>query len=497
MSDISKILSGLRAELGTAPREQRLHPKQQEIFNDRTNRIIGVVAGNRSGKTHIPVSIVRGLAEGTYSPMGRPPEKEYTVCFFSLDHILNRDVILPKFRQIIPNGWLADNIKGNRVQTPTYTIVIGPVAKVHVLFKSADSGREKLQGFECDMIFADEEPPEDCFKELMARLISKKGIMLATFTPLNGITWSMEYFSKHKIYRMSMRDNTFLDPAEIDLYASDLTEEERRMRIEGEYVDMAGSRFLSGKDNAWIDSTKKSATLRMRYTDDSFMEDDNGELYIYSDEIRPKSIRACGIDVATGQGRDFSVIKIKEMHNGVVDELACFRSNITSVPALSRVAMAMCHWYDDPYVNIEKNGVGVTLLQEMLERGYKRFAGAYNREDLLTEAKLCFTSSEGGRNWLLSESRRAIQNRRNVVRDYKTAHELMQMQYMKNRYDHPKNGHDDCVFADALAWITFLGLPEEEKPVTVPEGSHEWFKKYVELNKCQKLDFDGEGEEHI
>jgi phage terminase large subunit-like protein len=55
-------------------------------------------------------------------------------------------------------------------------------------FKSYDQGRRKFQGTAKHVIWLDEEPPEDVYSECMARLMTTSGLMIATFTPLLGLS---------------------------------------------------------------------------------------------------------------------------------------------------------------------------------------------------------------------------------------------------------------------------------------------------------------------
>ncbi len=55
-------------------------------------------------------------------------------------------------------------------------------------FKSYDQGRRKFQGTAKHVIWLDEEPPEDVYSECMARLMTTSGLMLSTFTPLEGLS---------------------------------------------------------------------------------------------------------------------------------------------------------------------------------------------------------------------------------------------------------------------------------------------------------------------
>lgn len=54
--------------------------------------------------------------------------------------------------------------------------------------KSYDQGRKKFQGTAKHVCWCDEEPPEDVYDEMMMRLMTTNGLMMATFTPLEGAT---------------------------------------------------------------------------------------------------------------------------------------------------------------------------------------------------------------------------------------------------------------------------------------------------------------------
>ena len=55
-------------------------------------------------------------------------------------------------------------------------------------FKSYDQGRRKFQGTAKHVVWLDEEPPADVYDECMLRLMTTDGLMLCTFTPLEGLT---------------------------------------------------------------------------------------------------------------------------------------------------------------------------------------------------------------------------------------------------------------------------------------------------------------------
>lgn len=61
-------------------------------------------------------------------------------------------------------------------------------------FKSYDQRRESFQGTEQDVIWLDEEAPEDIYTECLMRTMTNNGMMMLTFTPLQGLTKVVQSF---------------------------------------------------------------------------------------------------------------------------------------------------------------------------------------------------------------------------------------------------------------------------------------------------------------
>lgn len=64
-------------------------------------------------------------------------------------------------------------------------------------FRSYDQGRKAWQGTERDIIGLDEEPPMDIYVEALTRTLTTGGMLLATFTPINGMTDVTLQFMPH------------------------------------------------------------------------------------------------------------------------------------------------------------------------------------------------------------------------------------------------------------------------------------------------------------
>ena len=61
-------------------------------------------------------------------------------------------------------------------------------------FKSYEQGRGKFQGPPIDLIWLDEESPQDIYSECLARISATKGRIYTTFTPLKGLSTVVKRF---------------------------------------------------------------------------------------------------------------------------------------------------------------------------------------------------------------------------------------------------------------------------------------------------------------
>jgi phage terminase large subunit-like protein len=79
-------------------------------------------------------------------------------------------------------------------------------------FKSYEAGRESFQGTEQDVVWLDEEPPADIYIESLMRTMQTGsfggGIVLLTFTPLNGWSEVVDRFLNEQERRVSNRHVT-------------------------------------------------------------------------------------------------------------------------------------------------------------------------------------------------------------------------------------------------------------------------------------------------
>lgn len=99
-------------------------------------------------------------------------------------------------RGIIPGELLGRNTWRSGVQDLIDTIAVQHVSgRWSVLgLKSYDQGRQAFQGTGRHVIWFDEEPPADVYNEALIRTATVGGIVMLTFTPLNGLSEVVKSF---------------------------------------------------------------------------------------------------------------------------------------------------------------------------------------------------------------------------------------------------------------------------------------------------------------
>lgn len=96
--------------------------------------------------------------------------------------LIPRDCIISTSPAPIPSG----------IQTVRVKHSSGGISTLS--FKSYDQGREAFEGTEQDFIWLDEEPPLPVYTECLVRTMTTRGLVLLTFTPLKGMSDTVQAF---------------------------------------------------------------------------------------------------------------------------------------------------------------------------------------------------------------------------------------------------------------------------------------------------------------
>ncbi|MEO1169933.1 MAG: terminase family protein [Pseudomonadota bacterium] len=190
------------------PYRRELYPKHLSFFKagaDYSER--SFMAGNQIGKTTAGGFECALHLTGQYPGWweGRRFKKGITAWVAGDTYATTRDILQHKlFGNVVNNGPTRgfdgtgmvplDNIgkivwhTGVPDLADTISVRWGKYGQSKITLKSYDQGRKVFQGKPVDFIWLDEEPGFDVYGECLVRLITTKGSLILTFTPLKGLT---------------------------------------------------------------------------------------------------------------------------------------------------------------------------------------------------------------------------------------------------------------------------------------------------------------------
>jgi phage terminase large subunit-like protein len=184
------------------PLRRALYPKHLAFFAagvQHSER--AAMAANRVGKTEgIGAYEVTAHLTGQYPDWwaGRRWDRAVNCLCGGNTGTTTRDILVAKLlgpKEARGTGMLPRDTLGRPVPAPGIRDHVDYVKIKHVSgdwstlqFRSYDQGRAAWEGTERDIVWFDEEPPEDIYTEGVMRTMTTLGMVIATFTPLNGLT---------------------------------------------------------------------------------------------------------------------------------------------------------------------------------------------------------------------------------------------------------------------------------------------------------------------
>lgn len=183
---------------------RELYPKHMMFFNAGEEYIErGFIAANRVGKTESGAYEVTCHATGKYPDwwtgfrIDRPcliwvgGDTGTTVRDIIQKKLVGDDITNMGGGMLPKESIIAEKCKTRRnVPDSLETIKIKHISggESTIVLKTYEQGRIAWQGTEVDFIWMDEECPEDVYSEALIRIMTTKGRIITTFTPLQGLT---------------------------------------------------------------------------------------------------------------------------------------------------------------------------------------------------------------------------------------------------------------------------------------------------------------------
>ena len=228
---------------------------QSEFLKASSNcQQILAMTGNRCGKTYTGAYAMSVHLTGLYPDWweGRRFENPILAWAAGISTDTTRDILQSALlgdwedpsmlgTGSIPKEMIVDVINKPQIPGALQAVLVrhvsGGVSICH--FKSYEMSQDKFMGKAVDLIWLDEECPNNIFTQCITRTATTGGLVLLTFTPEHGLTEIVKNFMYHlkpgqHMVTASWEDAPHLDDKVKEQLMSVYTESERAMRVSGQ-----------------------------------------------------------------------------------------------------------------------------------------------------------------------------------------------------------------------------------------------------------------------
>lgn len=247
--DLGEALAqfGQRLEQAShAPNINRYKPMpEQDIFHKVQTRHRVVTGGNQSGKSY------SSTADDVLTQLRRHPHRQHLYADRPLrGRVIATDfdrgigqVVLPYWQQMLPPSALVNGAWEDSYSKAERMLTLADGGQVS--FMSYEQDPDKFQGVWLDWLHFDEEPPVPIWREGQVRLLKTGGCWTVSMTPVQQMEWLQDevidpaedgLLPDVTVVHLDTRKNIHLSPTAITELESNLTEEQKRVRFQGQYL---------------------------------------------------------------------------------------------------------------------------------------------------------------------------------------------------------------------------------------------------------------------
>ena len=244
------------------PKQHLFHQSQAKerwiIGGNQGGKTFGVVAEDCMWLTHQRRYRWRDY-DGTirWAERWHTPDHTLKIRYMALDFTKVEEIVLPHFYDLLPPQ-LIDTKRGTK--WPGYNsdshifYVIDPHRphqRHEIHFATYDQAVHKIEGGAFDKMDYDEPPPKKVYQGNKVRLLKTGGKTTGALTPIEEIPWPIEWIhhdivckadgKRIAVFNQPTWDNAAnLAEGAIDELAADMTEHQRKVRLEGEFGFLKG-----------------------------------------------------------------------------------------------------------------------------------------------------------------------------------------------------------------------------------------------------------------
>lgn len=512
------------------------HPfiKQQNVITS-TAMIRGLVGANRVGKTetiaYVAVSAAHGFNPVLTRLTGRivlhhTPANIWAV---SLDRKVSSEVLEAKIARFIPPGaaeWRTRDLSWHFHGTGS-----------KITFKSCDSGWEKFQGAEIDLVVFDEEPDDErIFNECFMRILSVSGKMVFSFTATRGSLWLHDVLfdpeeagiePKHVFtQQIGMVDNPYLPKGTVEKARLKYPGDEGRIRVDGEYLLSMGNRFFDQEKVLFHKQHRKKpvvvGTLERDPLRGVYRPRNTGlldaPLWVIAFP-EPGKEYAIGVDVGSGDPLgDWNVAIVLD---ALTLEEVCVYRNRHDPTEFGSELYDLGSWYNDALIGVETNRSGGATLSSLKGLSYPRLYampeylktprvrrkadGSFDgQQQHLSPPKFGWNTSGRTKPVAMNNFRHLLNQDSCRFHNTTLMAEMLKFAHLKEGFGHSNlyglgalKGHDDHVMAFAIALMVAKDMhvePPRKKQAFQDETIEDLILK-MSFNRQLRREVTGEEEE--
>lgn len=225
-------------------------PESKHVkFHQSEKRIRILFGGNRSSKTTTCLAellMTMCFKNHPITKILNPVAGRYRI--YGSDFAIVEKVLIPKVREWIPKESLVGSGKtkgeawDNSFDKKYHILRLRGGAVLD--FMSYDQDYSKSESDELDLIWADEQMPEDVFTAVMARLVSRNGKFMMSVTPLYDISWAMKFLDESddqtEVFHFDIYDNPYNSDRAIRDFEDAIPEHEKEARLFGRFMELQG-----------------------------------------------------------------------------------------------------------------------------------------------------------------------------------------------------------------------------------------------------------------
>lgn len=286
------------------------------------------------------------------------------------------------------------NLKGGVIEQVWYDVVKDgkKIGTSKIGFKSSDSGVRNFAGAAKRWIWFDEEPPQEVYKECVARIAAGQPLDIwFTMTPIfqqrgsghrGGMSWVYrELYQKRdgvriSAFGMSIIENKHLSKDQIEEQKLKYSGVEYDIRINGEFKLLSGnSVFDVEKIEKRMIDLPKFAQGFLDYSGVNsaikFKDKLNGNLKVW-EEPRPDGRYFIGADIGLGVGGDPSCAQVFDEKLNQVAEL----HGQIAPDQMGDQLIKLGKWYKNAWIGIEANSFGIACI-DSVKRIYGKLYFSY------------------------------------------------------------------------------------------------------------------------